>query len=117
MGIEIPIPVKDKIVSERLNNMFQNQKHFSICVVDGCLELLGIRQDPQAYAALRLYHCEDWSAMDPETRALVYDLTVSLFADPISFPEISIRKVKQSPPLLACDNSNVTVIPKRRWLR
>lgn len=44
------------------------KRHFSICQLDTCIELVGARKGGDAYKLLNALHCVDYSKMAPDLR-------------------------------------------------
>ena len=57
-------PFRRRSVALALYRMLTSHR-FDICVVRNALEATGRDHDRQAYAALRLHHCEHYHAMPP----------------------------------------------------
>lgn len=61
MDFEITEDDKRVMVGKELKKMWA-EGHFSICSVDRCLKIMGLRQ-PRCYEQWRSLHCVDWNDM------------------------------------------------------
>ena len=71
-------PFRRRSVALALYRMLTSHR-FDICVVREALEATGLDHDRQAYAALRLHHCEHYQAMPPGFHAELASQTLALF--------------------------------------
>ncbi|HIG75265.1 MAG TPA: hypothetical protein EYQ24_12015 [Bacteroidetes bacterium] len=71
-------PFRRRSVALALYRMLTSHR-FDICVVRNALEATGRDHDRQAYAALRLHHCEHYHAMPPGFHAELASQTLALF--------------------------------------
>jgi len=79
-------PQAPKAVVSALNTMFKG-KHFSICVVDDCMKVVGAVRTSE-YEVMRLYHCRDFADMDAQTKKWLFEATMQNVMNVDEFPEI-----------------------------
>jgi len=74
-------------VAHSLFNMFQTDKHFSICTIDQCIKATGINITRERYNVYHTQHCVNWRDMLPEFKEQLVAMILDDFKEVLTYEE------------------------------
>lgn len=93
-GRDISANVQSSAVAHSLHNMLKG-KYFSVCTIDACVKVVGLRIPSERYSIYLAQHCIDWADMLPDFRQTLIAMLLDDFREVLN-PAKEIGQVEKT---------------------
>lgn len=82
--------MQQQTVAHALQKMMRTDNHFSVCCVNECAKLCGIRIPAERMAVYSSIHCMNWNEMLPEYRTTICAMVLDDFREVLTASTIDL---------------------------